>query len=144
MSDLPEFTSSFSCSAKFDNLAGLLGEVHFVCRTAGLNALIVGRVELVIEEAFSNSIHHGYGGESDRPVWLTARILGNLLELVYQDAAPAFDPLLSAEMAAHDKIGGVGRILIQTLPCNACYERIGERNSLILQFGKEADGTGAR
>ena len=54
---------------------------------------MVRRIELALEELFTNTVRHGYCRECDSPVWLEAIASPGELRLVYQDAAPAFDPL---------------------------------------------------
>lgn len=94
------------------------------------------RAEIVLEEALSNSILHGYRGESDQPVWLATSILPDGLCLVFQDAAPAFDPLTTATLPDDASIGGVGRVLIKSLPRRAEYAQEDGRNTLRLEFDR--------
>jgi serine/threonine-protein kinase RsbW len=52
---------------------------------------LTSRVQIVIEELFSNTVKYGYGGECDRPVRLRLGADPNLT-LVYEDDAQPFDP----------------------------------------------------
>jgi anti-sigma regulatory factor (Ser/Thr protein kinase) len=47
-------------SARFASLPELLAVATAACTAAGMNVPASHRVELVLEEAFSNSIRHGY------------------------------------------------------------------------------------
>lgn len=134
MADLP--TRCFD--ARFARLPALLDVARSACRAAGLTADALHRVELVLEEAFSNSVRHGYGGETDLPVWLTTHILPDGIELVYQDAAAPFDPLLDARLPGTDRVGGVGRVLMNKLPRHSRYALVGGRNTLTFEFGRTA------
>jgi anti-sigma regulatory factor (Ser/Thr protein kinase) len=127
-------TIPYRFPARFLRLPDLQAAVCAACNAAGLGQLSRHRAELVIEEVFANTIHHGYLGESDNPVWLRAMILPDGLRLVYQDAAPPFDPLDSAALPGNDHVGGVGRVLINTLPRHAEYALIDQRNTLSLDF----------
>ena len=51
------------------------------------------RLTLIVEELFTNSVMHGYGGESDAPIELALATGAGEVTLVYDDAAPPFDPL---------------------------------------------------
>ncbi len=51
------------------------------------------RLTFVVEELFTNSVLHGYGGERDAPIWVGLSGAGNMVELRYEDAAPPYDPL---------------------------------------------------
>jgi anti-sigma regulatory factor (Ser/Thr protein kinase) len=124
--------------ARFARLPALLDAARGACRAAGLTADVMHRVELVLEEAFSNSVRHGYGGETGLPVWLASRILPDGIELVYQDAAPPFDPLRDARLPGTDRIGGVGRVLMNSLPRHARYAFVDGRNTLTFEFGRSA------
>jgi anti-sigma regulatory factor (Ser/Thr protein kinase) len=121
-------------SACFASLPELLAVAGAACVAAGMNSQACHRVELVLEEAFSNSIRHGYSGESDKPAWLAATMLPDGLRLVYQDEAPPFNPLQDASLPQGDQVGGVGRVLIKTLPRSATYAREDGRNILTLEF----------
>lgn len=126
-------------NARFAELAALLDAARAACRAARLDADTTHRVELVLEEAFSNSVRHGYGGDSDAQIWLASRILPDGLELVYQDAAIPFDPLRDVALPKDGRPGGVGRVLIKSLPRSARYDLIGGRNTLRLEFGRAAE-----
>jgi anti-sigma regulatory factor (Ser/Thr protein kinase) len=124
--------------AHFATLPSLLDAARGACREANLTADAIHRVELVLEEAFSNSVRHGYGGETNLPVWLTTRILPDGIELVYQDSAPPFDPLHDARLPRIGTIGGVGRVLMNKLPRNARYTLVDGRNTLTFEFDRTA------
>lgn len=125
--------------ARFAALAAVLDAARQACRAAGLDAQVTHRVELVLEEAFSNSIRHGYGGETDAAsIWLAMRILPDGIELVYQDAAAPFDPLLAAALPQDGRLGGVGRVLMKTLPRQVAYARTAGRNTLTFEFARTA------
>ncbi len=134
MVGVPSIPASRPFLARFDRLPELLATIAAACDAAGMNTNARQRAELVLEEAFANSIHHGYREEGDHPVWLTATMLPDGLRLVYQDAAPPFDPLEHATLPDEGHVGGVGRVLIKTLPRHAEYALLEGRNTLTLDF----------
>ena len=100
------------------------------------------RAQLAVEELFANSIHHGYGEESDQPVWLSVALQADTLYLVYADQAAAFDPFAAIETPDDDpaapldgrRVGGLGRLLVRELAGQCAYGREGERNVTRLEF----------
>lgn len=100
------------------------------------------RAQTVVEELFANSIHHGYGGESDQPVWLDARLEGATVHVLYADRAPGYNPLAGLEHATPvindqgeaSRIGGAGRRLIDGLTDRCSYRRQDDRNELTMEF----------
>lgn len=134
---MPTPSPSRQFSARFDNLPDLQAFAGAACDSAGIAARVRHHVELVLEEAFSNSIRHGYSGECERPVWLAVSMLPDRLRFIYQDEAPPFDPLLCATLPQDERLGGVGRVLIKTLPRHAEYARIDDRNTLMLEFDRQ-------
>jgi serine/threonine-protein kinase RsbW len=81
----------------------------------GLDARDVLRLQLIVEELFSNTIAHGYGRECDEPIELALAIDGSSITLVYQDAARAYNPLatlpaLQAQLASPIEDRPVGRL----------------------------------
>ncbi|MCC7081434.1 MAG: ATP-binding protein [Burkholderiales bacterium] len=118
-------------------LPDILGCVRAACRDAGMIAPAALRVELVIEELFTNTVVHGYRGECDHPVWLYALPAPGALWLTYQDAASAFDPLAPdrpPEPQTPREVGGQGIPLIRNLATSVAYRRADDRNILTLLF----------
>jgi anti-sigma regulatory factor (Ser/Thr protein kinase) len=96
------------------------------------------RAELLVEELFANSVHHGYGGDSDQPVWLTIHIDEHGCRLQYEDCAPAYNPFLAEEpdldsAVPEDRpIGGLGIVFLNELSSDRSYSRRGDRNVIEL------------
>lgn len=128
--------------------------IHCV-RDAGIAAALadgqVKKLELVIEELFTNSATHavrkareaaGASGEDIKlSVWIEIIPLRSGLEVLYDDDGPAFDPLAvdpatAATAASGGHAGGLGRVLIHSLPTAAHYRREGGRNRLVFRFNR--------
>lgn len=98
----------------------------------------VERVVLIVEELFCNTIEHGYGGDCDRPVWLTLVPSAGGCAVRYRDAAPAHDPFAHAtspELPASPDllpIGGLGVYLIGQFCTVKHYERHADHNVIEL------------
>ena len=104
------------------------------CTRSKLPREKISRLKVVVEELFSNTIKYGYGGECERPVRIWLRCSPRI-ELVYEDAAPPFDPTTWRETPSSR--GGVGRkgiVLVLGLAESVRYERLREGNRLTLRF----------
>lgn len=102
------------------------------------------RIVLLVEELFANSVNHGYGGDSDQPVWLSLELDRGACRLVYQDRAPPYDPfaadaLDTREADLEDRpVGGLGIVLLTELSSARRYERRGDRNVIELHVPRSA------
>jgi anti-sigma regulatory factor (Ser/Thr protein kinase) len=97
------------------------------------------RIVLLVEELFVNSVNHGYGGDSDQPVWLTLSVGDDECRLVYEDCAPAYDPFAAVDTSTIDadldqrRIGGLGIVLLVEFSSKHDYQRRGDRNVIELE-----------
>src|SRR5262245_28244538 len=94
-------------------------------------------VEVIIEELFTNSVVHGYGGDSSQPVWVSVAEENGKLSLTYEDAAPSYNPLAPAapdlEAPVEERrVGGLGIPLVKALSESVTYDRYDGRNRLTL------------
>jgi serine/threonine-protein kinase RsbW len=77
--------------AKTEGLHAALRAIEQFCAERNLDADLVSRARVIVEELFSNTIKYGYGGECDRPV--RVRLTNdNVLRLTLEDEAAKFDP----------------------------------------------------
>lgn len=95
-------------------------------------------MELCLEEALSNIVRHGYGGEAGHVLTVNlVRAEGKAL-FVVEDGAPAFEPLQPEETAPADLItmtpGGQGLRLLYRFANSVKYERLENGNRLTLGF----------
>ena len=98
------------------------------------------RLNLVLEELFTNTVRHGYGGDCDAPVWVSlARDPGGVC-LIYEDSAPPFNPYRKLPSLAPDstaeirKLGGLGVLLTKKLAATRDYAYLFGRNRIRLTF----------
>jgi len=96
------------------------------------------RVMLIVEELFTNAVVHGYRGESDAPIVVHLSIQDGHVAILFEDAAPRFDPLsvppvdLEAPLESR-AVGGLGVHLIRQYASSARYAREDGRNRLWLR-----------
>jgi len=79
--------------ARMEGLADAIAFVEAFCADRGVVESDALRLSLVLEELFTNTVVHGFGGGSDAPVRLGLSLDASHLELSYEDSAPPFDPL---------------------------------------------------
>lgn len=125
-------------AATMGTLRELRGFIEGVCREAGIARLDILRIALVAEELFTNSVKHGYGGDSAKQVWLTLQPADGACRLVYEDLAPPYDPFsespksdLEAPVDAWS-VGGLGVLLVTRFSRSYEYLRVGDRNRISL------------
>ena len=117
--DVLEFAAAAAGRAGFDGVAQLF-------------------IELIIEELFTNTVAHGYGGDSRQPVWVSVAGVGGALTLTYEDAAPPCNPLtlpgpgLLDARVEERPVGGLGMPLVKALSDSASYAYEEGRNRLTL------------
>lgn len=100
------------------------------------------RLVLVLEELFTNTAAHGYGGAGG-PIWVTLASRAGSIEVTYEDAAPEFDPFTPAPVAPARRTpeeappGGLGLALVRGLSVSARYARVDDRNRITLTLPPE-------
>lgn len=108
-------------------------------RKAKLPEALILRLVLVIEELFTNTIKHGYCGESNRQVLISLAARDGLAVLDYRDQAPPFDPIGTVApglaLTPPTEVGGMGLRLIQSLGQESVYVHENGWNSIHLVVG---------
>ncbi len=121
--------TDISVAARLSELTKLLGAIAGKAEQLGISGDISLRLQLIVEELFTNTINHGYRGNGDTPVRVSLAIDNNGVALRYVDSAPAFNPFeIGPNFASTAEVGGQGLNLIRGL-CRTChYERQNGRN----------------
>jgi anti-sigma regulatory factor (Ser/Thr protein kinase) len=128
-------------TARLAQLAAVNFFIEDYCMLRGLPREAALRLNLVVEELFTNSALHGYGGECDEPIWVGLAGAGQAMEICYEDAAPAYNPLerlqdgyvssVTATITGRP-IGGLGVFLVAQLAHTTRYARVEGRNRLTI------------
>jgi len=127
-------------AARMKSLAEIRTYIDGVCAAAGIERKECLKMHLIVEELFTNSVTHGYGGDSDSPIWIALESCATGLILSYQDEAPPHDPLSSFRpmqttiMLTTQPIGGLGIQLVRKLATDLSYHRDQDRNCIRLTF----------
>jgi len=108
--------------------------VERFCSAAGIARDPCLRLNLVLEELFTNTIRHGFGGDSDAAVWISLTRGADGLRIVYEDTAPPFNPYawLSSSSQPSRRPGGLGILLTRELAASREYAYVFGRNSIRL------------
>lgn len=79
-------------AARYSELERLCAFVAEGADAAGLSAQARDHVQLAVDEAATNVIQHGYGGEGDDSFNVRWKAEPGVLTIVITDQAPPFDP----------------------------------------------------
>jgi serine/threonine-protein kinase RsbW len=127
-------------SARMGSMAEIRKFVEHAGEAAGFKREESLKLLLIVEELFANTVMHGYGGESDAPVWIALEPAAKGLTLSYEDEAPPHDPLSSftpmktSVLLNEQPVGGHGVRLIRKLATDLSYQRERDRNCIRLTF----------
>jgi len=100
------------------------------------------RLNLVLEELFTNTVKHGHRGDCDAPVWIGLSRTGDAVQVVYEDKAPPFNPYAHLPEDPPDttlemrKVGGLGVLLTKQLAASRDYTYLFGRNRIRLTLGQ--------
>jgi serine/threonine-protein kinase RsbW len=130
--------------AAMEALGGIRAFAERFCAGAGVGRDPCLRLNLVLEELFTNTIRHGYRGDSDAPVWISLARDGEALRIVYEDGAPPFNPYAWLAGVANEgpqplrRPGGLGILLTRELADSREYAYVFGRNSIRLRMPLES------
>ena len=122
-----------------EGLFAALRALEQACNNWNINADLVSRALIVVEELFSNTIKYGYGGECAQAVRLGLAPLPRLT-ITYEDDAPLFDPTGwkapdNEALAPEDRPEGqTGIAMVTGLCASAVYQPRTCGNRLVMTF----------
>lgn len=127
-------------AARMDGLPQATAFAEGFCHRRGIEHGDALRLTLIVEELFTNTVVHGYGGDSEAPICITLDAGAAQLTLLCADAAPPFDPLArlaeaAAQMAADvagRPVGHLGIPLVLRIARSVSYVREDGWNRLLL------------
>jgi len=124
--------------ARLDQLRPMQRFLEGFCAESGLPRAAYLRLNLVLEELFTNTVRHGHRGDCDAPVWIAVSRSGDTLSVLYEDKAPPFNPYARLTEPVVDttvsmrKIGGLGVLLTKELAASRDYAYLFGRNRIRL------------
>jgi len=124
--------------ARLSHLRLLQAFVEAFCNESRLTDSFTKWLNLVIEELFTNVVKHGHGSDCDSPVWVSLTCSGDIVRIVLEDTAPAFNPFakpVSDESPAETRrVGGLGIKLTRAITLSAEYAYVFGRNHLSMSM----------
>lgn len=123
--------------ARMSLLPETAGFVEAFCARHRITRDDAMRLALIVEELFTNTVVHGYRGESDAPIVMVLSARDDDVVILDEDAAPRFDPLsvppvdVSTPIESRP-IGDLGVHLVRQFAGTARYVREDVRNQLWL------------
>jgi serine/threonine-protein kinase RsbW len=136
----------FNATPDLSSLARVRDFVLSCAARAGMAEAAATKLDLVLEEAIVNVVHHAYKGQ-EGSFEVECQVRDNLLCCTVRDWGAEFNPLTvppaDTTGAMDDRpIGGLGLLFVNTMPDHTSYTRNGNANELTLCFAlrqKEAD-----
>lgn len=126
-------STEISVTARYNALPDLMAELASQAQALGLAEADIGRLQLVVEELFTNTISHGHGGDSDATVRCSLCLDDRGAHLQYSDHARPFDITTYVPDSAPE-IGGLGIPLIRGMTRAIRYQRRDDGNLTELDF----------
>ncbi|MFZ2267039.1 MAG: ATP-binding protein [Azonexus sp.] len=126
-------STEISVCARYGEIPGLMAEFARRAAALGVAEADIQRLQLVLEELFTNSIRHGYGAESDALIRVDLKREDNGPRLYFCDRAPLFD-ITAYTPATAPEIGGLGIPLIRGMSKAIRYTRRDSCNITELDF----------
>ena len=120
--------------ARFSELEAMRLFLEAFCADAGVARTSCLRLNLVLEELFTNTVRHGHGGDCDAPVWVSLAGRERRVTVTYEDTAPPFNPYARVVEPGF-KLGGLGVLLTRELSASRDYAYIFGRNCIRLAMG---------
>ena len=120
--------------ARREELHGLRAFVEAFCAQTAMGRDACLRLNLVLEELFTNTLRHGHRGDSDAPVWVSlSGGQDRRVTVSYEDTARPFNPFPrkspDTTQELH-KLEGRGVLLLRTLSVKREYAYLFGRNRI--------------
>lgn len=121
--------------AEFARVTGLvdqLGAEHRLPQEA------IADMCVALDEILTNITDYAYTDDAEYEIHIRFEVLDNVLEAIIEDGGPPFNPLAipapDVSTPLHERrVGGVGMHFVRSLMDEVAYERVGDRNRLVLR-----------
>lgn len=121
--------------SEFARVAGLLDRLG---AERHLAPEMVADMQVALDEVLTNITEYAYTDNAEHKIHIRFEVLDNVLEAVIEDDGVSFNPLAipAPDVSAplHERrVGGVGIHFVRSLMDEVAYDRVGERNRLVLR-----------
>ncbi len=122
---------------RYDRLAEICAFVAQAAVEAGLDEATSGRCQLAVDEACTNVIEHGYGGEGKGNIEIVCAPRPGELTITIRDQGREFDPTQAPDpkldISVEDMgIGGLGIYFMRQVMDSVSFSRSGSTNTLVM------------
>ena len=129
---------SFELKNSLSELNTLEEKIHGFSGQLGLNEKSNCKINLVLEELFTNIVSYGFSDSSEHQIQFNITHENGKLTIQIEDDGIPFNPVDALDpdcecILEERKIGGLGIHIIKKLMDDVLYQRCGERNVLILR-----------
>jgi serine/threonine-protein kinase RsbW len=130
-----------SVEVKLPNSLSALEQLHAVvgqfCRRQAIHPDTEFKIDLVLEEVFTNIVRHGYDDSHPHEIMIQLRSNRDRIRISVEDDGRHFNPLLAPTVdvtaaLAERRVGGLGIHLVRHLLDQVRYQRRPDGNRLIL------------
>jgi anti-sigma regulatory factor (Ser/Thr protein kinase) len=130
---------SYLLRGKIEEISELARYVNRISDKFGLCSHISTQINLILEELYTNTVHHGLHMCTKPIVVIEFCLKRGMLEIIYRDNGVAFNPLALKQpdlgLNLEDRpVGGLGIHLVKTITDQANYERHGNYNVITLHL----------
>jgi serine/threonine-protein kinase RsbW len=113
-----------------------VGEVLEACTAKGFEDAATFAIRLSLEEALTNAMMHGNGGDESKRIFFSCTITEARIEMGIQDEGPGFDPDTVPDPTADENLtiaSGRGLALIKAFMTNVEIPRPGNQLQLVFE-----------
>jgi serine/threonine-protein kinase RsbW len=124
--------------ARLARMRDLRAFLEVFCADSHIGGDTCLRLNLILEELFTNTVRHGHGGDCDAPVWVSLARRSGQVRVTYEDTAPPFNPYARLPAQSPDttlemrKLGGLGVLLTRGMAASRDYAYVFGRNRIRL------------
>ena len=133
---MPVLSRSTMFPARMGELQAVRSFLEAFCAQATIGRDGCLRLNLVLEELFTNTVRHGHRGDCDAPVWVSlSEGKDRQVTVSYEDTARAFNPFPRQSIDTTQdirKLDGRGVLLLRTLSVTRDYAYLYGRNRIRL------------
>lgn len=121
-----------------EELRKVIEAVDRIAAEHHLDADVVGDMQVALDEVLKNIVDYGYTDDAEHEIRMRLRVVDSAIEATIEDDGVPFNPLESAvpdtrAPLRERRIGGIGLHFVKNLMSEVSYNRIGDRNRLVLR-----------
>lgn len=121
-----------------DDLPRVVRAVDRLAAEHHIAAQVVSDMQIALDELLTNIVKYGYTDDAEHEIRIRLRVLDDALEATVEDDGVPFNPLESkapdtSRPLRERRIGGVGLHFVKNLMSDVRYNRVGNRNRVVLR-----------